>query len=43
MSNEVSESKFFKEQKAKSLNALQTNVNTWGFTPKVIHQFDHAV
>ena len=43
MSNEVSESKFFREQKAKSLNALQNNANTWSFTPKVSHQFDNAV
>ena len=35
MSNEVSESKFFREQRAKSLNALQNNANTWALTPKV--------
>ena len=39
MSNEVSESKFFREQRAKSLNALQNNANTWALTPKVQYQF----
>ena len=39
MSNEVSESKFFREQRAKSLNALQTNASTWTLTPKVMFQF----
>ena len=43
MSNEVSESKFFREQRAKSLNALQNNTSTWTFSSKVTHQFSDAV
>ena len=43
MSNEVSESKFFREQRAKSLNSLQNNASTWTLTPKVMYQFEDAV
>ena len=43
MSNEVSESKFFREQKAKSLNALQNNASTWSMRPKAMHQFENAI
>ena len=38
-----SESKFFTEKQAKSLNALQSNPNTWRIQPKSIMQMTNAV
>ena len=41
--SEASESKFFQEQKAKSLNALQSNPRAWSVQPKALLQVQNAV
>ena len=41
--SEATESKFFREQKAKSLNALQSSANTWSVQPKALMQVANAV
>ena len=41
--SEATESKFFQEQKAKSLNALQSSASAWSIQPKALMQVAGAV
>ena len=41
--SEASESKFFREHKAKSLNALQSGAAGWKIQPKSLMQMQQAV
>ena len=41
--SEVTESKFFRDQKAKSLNALQASSASWSIQPKSLMQMKNAV
>ena len=43
MSEEATESKFFQEQKAKSLNAMQSSAAPWMIQPRALLSVHNAV